>query len=270
MAVANPDDAGEVVNCDKLMEYVNEMRGGGSQLIKEKNFAEALVVYQQGLDAIAQCDGLPMLTSDVQRVCEAKSILHSNRAQVLMFQELHRRAVEDCSAAITVDPNNVKAWHRRATCYEKIGEMKLAMDDVSHLLEPSVLAAGADSLQKESLEAWLARLRGKHEALAETFEDRVDAAQDRGIIELREQFEEVIARNKLKGNDEIAAEMADLIDRHGGKMSAEMLAAVYSIDEDDADIMLRWMEKAALMQGELASAQEQILGKDPDLLSRPL
>merc|ERR1712194_979772 len=120
-----------------------------------------------------------MLVTDVQRVTEAKSILFSNRAQVMMFQELHRRAVEECSAAITSDPNNVKAWHRRATCYDKIGEFHKAIDDVNHLLEPAVLERAAGALQKDALDAWLAKLRKKQEELAENFDERVDAATDR-------------------------------------------------------------------------------------------
>merc|ERR1712107_78135 len=100
---------------------------------------------------------------------------------------------------------------------------------------------------------------GKQQDLADAFEDRVEQVHDKGIIELREQFEEVIARNNLKGNNEIAAEMAEMISRDGGKITAEKLAHVYSIDEDDAEIMLKWMEKASFMQAELDVAQSQIL-----------
>lgn len=64
--------------------------------------------------------------------------------------------------------------------------------------------------------------------------------------ELKEKFEEVVQRNELKKNEELATEIADLIMRKGGKITAERVDNIYQIDEDDANILLKWIEKVPI------------------------
>ena len=46
-------------------------------------------------------------------------------------------------------------------------------------------------------------------------------------------------------------EIADLIQREGQSITAERVAAIYQIDEDDADVMLAWIEKATRIHAAL-------------------
>lgn len=96
---------------------------------------------------------------------------------------------------------------------------------------------------KKCLDEWKKKLQQKKAARDETFEDRLEDSAAAGLKELRERFEEVCARNGLKQNDEKAGELADLIQREGESISAERLAAIFQLDEDDADVMLAWIEK---------------------------
>lgn len=235
---------GMVVNTTHLMQYIDEMREAGSKLIKEENYKDALTVYQQGIDAIAQTEELPMASDDVVQVVQARSILHSNRAQVFMIQELYRRAIEECNEACTIDINNAKGLYRRATAYEKVKEYTKAIEDVKLLQGKEMLGRNTDFLNAEQLKKWQEKLETLQKEIDETFDDRVEDAAARNLKDLREQFEEIVQKNGLKSNEEMATEIADMIQRDGGKMTAEKLGAVYQIDEDDADIILRWLEKA--------------------------
>lgn len=241
---ANCHEEGMVVNVDHLMSYVEEMREAGSKLIKEQNLKDALTVYQQGIDAIEQTEELPMAADDVVTVVQSRSILHSNRAQIFLMQELFQRAIKECDEACTVDPNNAKAFFRRATAFEKTKEWAKAVADVKHLQGKEILGRNADFLNLEQLKSWQEKLEVKLKEYDEDFDERMEEAGAKNLKELREQFDEVIQKNNLKSNEEIASEIADMIQRDGGKMTAEKLAAVYQLDEDDADIMLRWLQKS--------------------------
>jgi len=60
----------------------------------------------------------------------------------------------------------------------------------------------------------------------------------------------VTRRNGLRGNTELAGELADMVTRPGG-VTAAFVAGVYQIEEEDAEIMLEWVRKACMMQDEL-------------------
>lgn len=237
-------DEGQVVNVDHLLAYVTEMREAGAKLVKDAEYKDALTVYQQGIDAIAQTEELPMHRDDVVLVVQARSTLHSNRAQIFLLQELYRRAIEECDEAVEIDVNNAKGLYRRATAHEKVKEWHKALADVKAMQDKDMLNRNKEFLNPDSLQEWQAKLEQQCAEYDLDFDDRMEDAGARNLKELREQFEEVVKNNKLKGNDEIAAEMAEMIERDGGRVTAEKLAAVYQLDEDDADVMLRWLEKS--------------------------
>ena len=84
----------------------------------------------------------------------------------------------------------------------------------------------------------------------ETFEDRVEWAAHKGIEELRERFEEITKKYGLHGNKELAAELSEMFMRPEG-VTASFVAAVYQLEEDDAQVMLEWTKKACAMRDEL-------------------
>ena len=79
--------------------------------------------------------------------------------------------------------------------------------------------------------------------------NRAEQAAAKGVEELRYQFEMVTRRNGLRG-DELSSELADMITRPEG-MTAQLLAATYQIDDDDAAVLLKWARAACQMRDEL-------------------
>jgi len=256
---AKKDEEGMVVNVEHLMAYVEEQKAEGNAAFKGKRYNEALAAWQRGLDAIAQSDGRPIHDDDVQLVMDVRSVLHSNRGQALISLEFWRRAVPDLDAAITFDPQNAKAIWRRCKVHEALKQWDEAEADVDRLLDLKTLPTLGELLEKagvteQKLEETRQRLATRREAAdkaaAEALEAKAKAAEDNALHELREKFEEVTRRNGLHGNTELAAELADMVTRPGG-VTAQFVAGVYQIDEEDAETLLAWVQQACLMKDAL-------------------
>mmetsp|Transcript_17722 Transcript_17722/g.52119 ORF Transcript_17722/g.52119 Transcript_17722/m.52119 type:complete len:264 (-) Transcript_17722:92-883(-) len=257
--MAGASEDGMVVNCEHLLKFVAEAKEEGNAAFKARKYSDALTAWQAGLDAIAQADGRPMLVEDMRLVVVVRSVLHSNRGQALMKMEFWRRAIKDLDEAIRIDGENVKALWRRSKAHEALKEWGQAEADVEALLSPRLqevagpllVDAGLDAPKLEEARARLRGCRDEAERVAEeTFEERAEDAAHRGITELRERFEQVTRRNGLRGNTELAGELADMVTRPGG-VTAAFVAGVYQIEEEDAEIMLEWVRKACMMQDEL-------------------
>ena len=250
---------GLVVNVGHLMAYVDEQKAEGNASYKAGKHSDALASWQAALDAIAQAEGKPMRADDVQTVLRARSLLHSNRGQALMTMQFWRRAIQDLDAALSVDPTNAKALWRRYKSHRELKAWAAAEADLEALLAPELQqAAGpllADAgLTAEKLAETRSELQQKRAAAeaeaAATFEDRVEEAAHKGIEQLRERFEEVTKRNGLHGNAALADELAAMLTRPGG-VSVSHVANVYQIDDDDAALLVEWIQKAVAMRDEL-------------------
>jgi tetratricopeptide (TPR) repeat protein len=251
-----------VVNVDHLMDYVKEQKAEGNTAFQAKQYSEALAAWQRGLDAIAQADGKPMRVDHMKLVLVVRSVLHSNRGQALMKMEFWRRAVLDLDEAVRVDPENVKAIWRRCKAREALKQWSEAVADIDLLLAPGVQAnagrllqeAGLSSEQLQKERARLVEKRARADAEAEeTLDERAEEAAAKGLTELRESFEEVTKRNGLHGNPELASELAEMVTRPGG-VTAEYVANVFQISDEDADTMLQWVRKACVMKDALHGA----------------
>lgn len=248
-----------VVNVGHLMEHVNEQREAGNQAFKRKQYSEALSCWQGGLDALAQAEGKPMRTVDVAVVVKARSTLHSNKGQALLSMEFWKRSIGELTLALEVDPSNAKALWRRHKAYIGLKAWAEAEADIEALRAPELQAAAgpllADAgLGPTQLAEALATLREKRDAAeasaSASFDDRVEEAAAKGLEALRERYSEVTLRTGLHGNLELAGELADMITRPGG-VSAALIAGTYQIDEDDAEVLLAWTQKACAMRDEL-------------------
>jgi tetratricopeptide (TPR) repeat protein len=254
------------VDIDHLMAQVDQQRNDGNAAYKAGRSSDALAAWQRGLDAIAAAEGLQMQAADVPTVLRARSVLHSNRGQALVKMEFWARAVKDLTEAVRIDPANAKAIWRRYQARRKLKDWAAAEADLAALLAPELQVAAGPLLKGAGLgpeqlattRAELQQLQREADAEAdETFEDRMEEAAHKGIEALRFRFDEVIKRNGLHGNKELSAELADMLTRPGGATVGHV-AAVYQIDEDDAEVLLDWVQKACMMQSELSSGPQSL------------
>ena len=93
----------EVTAVVRSARAVTSARMSGNLLFKASKFMEACAVYNEGLDHDPY-----------------NSVLLCNRAACRSKLSQFEKAIEDCNAALTVQPNYSKARLRRADCNAKV------------------------------------------------------------------------------------------------------------------------------------------------------
>uniref|UniRef100_A0A670IWA3 Tetratricopeptide repeat protein 1 n=1 Tax=Podarcis muralis TaxID=64176 RepID=A0A670IWA3_PODMU len=105
-----------------------KLKEEGNEQFKKGEYKEAEDAYARALQVCPAC-------------CNTdRSILYSNRAAARMKQEKREIAISDCSKALELNPNYIKALLRRAELYEKTEKLDEALEDYKNLLEkdPSI------------------------------------------------------------------------------------------------------------------------------------
>lgn len=88
----------------KRAEAAQTLKAKGNSLFTSKNYEEAVRLYTQAIRF------------------KADSIFFANRAACFANLGKHDNVIEDCNAALKLDPVYVKALNRRALAFEKKGE----------------------------------------------------------------------------------------------------------------------------------------------------
>eukprot|EP00796_Vickermania_ingenoplastis_P004904 gene4904-3516_t len=88
----------------------------GNSLFTEGKYDRAAEFYTKAIE---------LQKSDVKD----KANYYANRAACYQQTHLYQQMVDDCNAAIKIDPAHVKAYMRRAIAYEGMEKWQLALDD---------------------------------------------------------------------------------------------------------------------------------------------
>ncbi|KAJ7316233.1 hypothetical protein JRQ81_002395 [Phrynocephalus forsythii] len=105
-----------------------KLKEEGNKLFKKGDYKEAEDSYAKALQICPACYNMD------------RSVLFSNRAAARMKQDEKQTAISDCSKALELNPNYIKALLRRAELYEKTEKLDEALEDYKNVLEkdPSV------------------------------------------------------------------------------------------------------------------------------------
>ncbi|XP_026051675.1 tetratricopeptide repeat protein 1-like [Carassius auratus] len=131
-------------------EYLRELEKDLTEEEKESRRKESLELKEKGNTQFKSGEHVEAEESytaalKVCPVCYSKerSILFSNRAAARMHQDKKDSAISDCSKAIELNPNYVRAILRRAELYEKTDKLDEALEDYKTVLEkePGIPAA---------------------------------------------------------------------------------------------------------------------------------
>ncbi|CAL9684984.1 unnamed protein product [Knipowitschia caucasica] len=99
------------------------LKDKGNQLFKNQDWASAECVYS---DALSAC---PLSFS------ADRAVLFSNRAAARVHLEKKDMAIADCSKAVELKPDYMKALLRRAELYEQTDKLDEALEDYKNILE---------------------------------------------------------------------------------------------------------------------------------------
>lgn len=99
------------------------MKIKGNEAFKNENFMEAVKIYT---DALHIC---PLANFD------ERAILYCNRAAAKIKLCDKQNAIEDCSKALLLDSNYIRAYMRRAKLYEDTEKLDESLEDYKKVLE---------------------------------------------------------------------------------------------------------------------------------------
>lgn len=115
----------------ELREQANKLKNDGNECFKGGEYAEAVQLYTKALELY------PPLSDHEASVCFA------NRAACFMKMDEHQSVVDDCTKALELKPDYLKAVVRRAQANEALEKYEDALEDYKRALEldPSQAAA---------------------------------------------------------------------------------------------------------------------------------
>ncbi|KAK5621202.1 hypothetical protein CRENBAI_012138 [Crenichthys baileyi] len=142
------------------------LKEAGNSLFKAGDWKEAERSYTE---ALALC---PVCFS------RERAVLFSNRAAARLHLELKDEAISDCSRAIDLDPEYLRALLRRAELYEKTEKLDEALEDYKHVLERDPNNSGA----RRACMRLPQQIQERNEKLKE---EMIDKLKDLGNLILR-------------------------------------------------------------------------------------
>lgn len=98
-------------DCNEPEELAKQYKLDGNENFKQKNFNDAIACYTKGLD---------YLEKELDATAELKSVLYSNRAACYVMLAQYQKAVDDCKAALRINPKNMRARQRMEESLYKI------------------------------------------------------------------------------------------------------------------------------------------------------
>ncbi|KAM3924258.1 tetratricopeptide repeat protein 1 [Leptodactylus fuscus] len=100
-----------------------QLKEEGNELFKKGDYTEAENIYSQ---ALLKCPAFYQ---------KERAILYSNRAAARLKQDKTEPALTDCTKAIELNPDYIRALLRRAELYEKTDKLDEALADYQSVLE---------------------------------------------------------------------------------------------------------------------------------------
>mmetsp|Transcript_10318 Transcript_10318/g.19548 ORF Transcript_10318/g.19548 Transcript_10318/m.19548 type:complete len:257 (-) Transcript_10318:190-960(-) len=100
----------------------HEAKQRGNDCYKLSQYEEAVKCYTQALELCPATDS------------EFKATLLTNRAESYRQMSMDDLTIKDCSAALDIAPDNVKALIRRGLAYERSDKLKAALADLKQAL----------------------------------------------------------------------------------------------------------------------------------------
>uniref|UniRef100_A0A8B9P658 Tetratricopeptide repeat protein 1 n=1 Tax=Apteryx owenii TaxID=8824 RepID=A0A8B9P658_APTOW len=128
-------------------EYLLELEKDMPEEEKQKRRKESTTLKEKGNEQFKKGDYGEAEDSYTRalQICPAcfqkdRAVLFSNRAAAKMKQDKTEAALSDCSKAVELDPNYIRALLRRAELYEKTEKLDEALEDYKTILEkdPSI------------------------------------------------------------------------------------------------------------------------------------
>lgn len=108
---------------EKNRQAALELKTDGNKEFNCKNYIDSINLYTKALNLCPSCYE------------EDRSIYYCNRAAAKMQLNYTETAVEDCTKAIQLNPNYMKAYLRRAKLFETLDKLDESLNDFKKIVE---------------------------------------------------------------------------------------------------------------------------------------
>ncbi|XAR65545.1 hypothetical protein NMG60_11009702 [Bertholletia excelsa] len=117
--------SGDEESRQKALLEANAAKLEGNRLFADRKYEEALLQY----------DHVLQVAPDVPSSVEIRSICHANRALCFLKLEKYQDTIKECTKALELNPNYLKALLRRGEAHEKLEHFEEAIADMKKILE---------------------------------------------------------------------------------------------------------------------------------------
>lgn len=111
------DDTDEQWQAEVLKQKAEHYKKWGNHHFEKKNYAEAIESYTKAIECNPEV-----------------AVYFANRAQCQLFEQRYGACEADCTLAIQLDGNYLKAYYRRALARIQLGKTEPAREDLEYVL----------------------------------------------------------------------------------------------------------------------------------------
>ncbi|CAL1148134.1 unnamed protein product, partial [Cladocopium goreaui] len=176
-----------------------------------------------------------------------------------LSQELYRRAIEAADSCLKLDPDHLKALHRRSLAFEAIHSYQAALLDLQALRR-------LQGLSIETLDQREAALKEKQanveRSTKQEEEDKADDPVGMAMTNVKERFDEICDKYDLRDGD-AAGEVADWLTSGEWEVTAKRVAQRFKMEEEDAQVFLAWIAQGLDFKVRNAEAQAEAAAMAP-------
>eukprot|EP00210_Caulerpa_lentillifera_P001387 g1334.t1 len=188
-------------------QKLDSLKQEGNKSFQVGNYEDALNYYTQAL-------------SFAQEDVRMQAVLHSNKAATLINMERHLDAIVCSYCAISLDSTYLRAYQRRASAYESLGDISAALQDLQLIINS---ACDSSSVYREA-KGKLNELQRRYKRSQTADPYKVLGLQSSAatLMEVKSQFRKLALQfHPDKTNNEGAAEVFKLISQANSILSDE-------------------------------------------------
>lgn len=119
-----PEENPEEMSDERKLELALKAKQRGNKYFQGKKFEKAISLYSKAIQYYSQVSG-----GNGAKNC---AVFYCNRAACYANLDKQENVIEDCTAALELDPFYAKAFARRSAAKEKLGELSDALSDMTY------------------------------------------------------------------------------------------------------------------------------------------
>ncbi|CAF1127358.1 unnamed protein product [Adineta ricciae] len=155
------------LSLDNLYEFALKHKENANKFFQAKSYLQAFKLYHRSLCYILNFVNEQPSNEYLDKFNQLILSIYSNMSACQLIYGNYQNVIENCSSALDIDPNYVKALYRRGSAYGNLNDYELAMKDLqlANQLEPN------DKKIEESLKSTKQRLEQYNKTLGKSLKN---------------------------------------------------------------------------------------------------